>query len=45
MGNELCNKGKRIDYILRYRPDLAAAVVEAKPDYATSADERDVERV
>jgi type I restriction enzyme R subunit len=28
-------RGKRADYILRYRPDLAIAVVEAKPDYAT----------
>ena len=27
--------GKRSDYILRYRPDLAIAVVEAKPTYAT----------
>jgi type I restriction enzyme R subunit len=27
--------GKRADYILRYRPDLAIAVVEAKPSYAT----------
>lgn len=27
--------GKRADYILRYRPDLALAVVEAKPAYAT----------
>jgi type I restriction enzyme R subunit len=27
--------GKRADYILRYRPDWAIAVVEAKPDYAT----------
>lgn len=27
--------GKRADYILRYRPDLAIAVVEAKPTYAT----------
>ncbi len=30
--------GKRSDYILRYRPDLAIAVVEAKPDYATPGD-------
>src|SRR5262249_41232177 len=30
--------GKRADYILRYRPDLAIAVVEAKPDYATPGD-------
>src|SRR5205807_2770091 len=30
--------GKRADYILRYRPDLAIAVVEAKPDYATPSD-------
>ena len=27
--------GKRADYVLRYRPDLAIAVVEAKPTYAT----------
>jgi type I restriction enzyme, R subunit len=27
--------GKRADYILRYRPDLPIAVVEAKPTYAT----------
>jgi len=27
--------GKRADYILRYRPDFAIAVVEAKPTYAT----------
>jgi hypothetical protein len=32
MGNELGNKGKRANYSLRYRPDLAIAVVEAKPD-------------
>jgi type I restriction enzyme R subunit len=25
--------GKRADYILRYRPDVAIAVVEAKPSY------------
>src|ERR1700733_5832041 len=30
--------GKRSDYILRYRPDLAIAVVEAKPTYATPSD-------
>ena len=30
--------GKRSDYILRYRPDLAIAVVEAKPTYATPAE-------
>jgi type I restriction enzyme R subunit len=30
--------GKRSDYILRYRPDLAIAVVEAKSDYATPGD-------
>ena len=30
--------GKRADYILRYRPDLAVAVVEAKPTYATPGD-------
>lgn len=28
--------GKRADYILRYRPDMPMAVVEAKPSYATS---------
>ena len=27
--------GKRADYILRFRPDFAIAVVEAKPTYAT----------
>lgn len=27
--------GKRADYVLRYRPDVAIAVVEAKPSYAT----------
>ncbi|MAT73452.1 MAG: DEAD/DEAH box helicase [Planctomycetaceae bacterium] len=27
--------GKRADYILRYRPDFAIAIVEAKPTYAT----------
>ena len=27
--------GKRADYILRYRPDVAVAVVEAKPSYST----------
>lgn len=27
--------GKRADYILRYRPDMAIAVVEAKPSYAS----------
>ncbi|MCO6435714.1 MAG: DEAD/DEAH box helicase family protein [Phycisphaerae bacterium] len=30
--------GKRADYILRYRPDLAIAVVEAKPTFATPGD-------
>src|SRR5262249_31090039 len=30
--------GKRADYILRYRPDVAIAVVEAKPEYATPGD-------
>lgn len=30
--------GKRADYILRYRPDLAIAVVEAKAEYATPGD-------
>ena len=27
-------EGKRADYILRYRPDMPLAVVEAKPDTA-----------
>ncbi|MBN2562339.1 MAG: DEAD/DEAH box helicase family protein [Phycisphaerae bacterium] len=27
--------GKRADYVLRYRPDIPIAVVEAKPTYAT----------
>jgi type I restriction enzyme, R subunit len=27
--------GKRADYILRYTPDIAVAVVEAKPEYKT----------
>lgn len=27
--------GKRADYILRYRPDMPIAVVEAKPEYKT----------
>lgn len=30
--------GKRADYILRYRPDLAIAVVDAKAEYATPGD-------
>src|SRR5205823_3274693 len=30
--------GKRADYLLRYRPDFAIAVVEAKPSYATPGD-------
>ncbi len=30
--------GKRADYILRYRPDMPIAVVEAKPTYATPGD-------
>ncbi len=29
---------KRADYLLRYRPDLALAVVEAKPTYLKAAD-------
>jgi hypothetical protein len=29
---------KRADYLLRYRPDLALAVVEAKPTYLSAAD-------
>ena len=28
-------RGKRADYILRFRPDFTIAVVEAKPDYKT----------
>jgi type I restriction enzyme R subunit len=30
--------GKRADYILRYRPDMPIAVVEAKPTYKTPAE-------
>src|SRR5436309_11319510 len=30
--------GKRADYILRYRPDFAIAVVEAKADYKDPGD-------
>ncbi|HPD30178.1 MAG TPA: hypothetical protein PLL20_09300 [Phycisphaerae bacterium] len=30
--------GKRADYILRYRPDMPIAVVEAKPTYAGPGD-------
>ena len=30
--------GKRADYILRYTPDIAVAVVEAKPEYRTSGE-------
>jgi type I restriction enzyme R subunit len=30
--------GKRVDYLLRYRPDYAIAVVEAKPDYKLATD-------
>jgi type I restriction enzyme R subunit len=30
--------GKRADYILRYRPDMPIAVVEAKPSYKTPAE-------
>ena len=30
--------GKRADYILRYRPDFAIAVVEAKPTYKNATD-------
>ncbi len=30
--------GKRADYILRYRPDMPIAVVEAKPTYKTPGD-------
>ena len=29
---------KRVDYLLRYRPDFPLAVVEAKPEYKTAAD-------
>jgi type I restriction enzyme R subunit len=27
--------GKREDYVLRYRPDMPLAIVEAKPEYKT----------
>src|SRR5438132_2289382 len=30
--------GKRVDYLLRYRPDFTIAVVEAKADYKSAAD-------
>lgn len=30
--------GKRVDYLLRYRPDFAIAVVEAKASYKSAAD-------
>src|ERR1022692_1996793 len=30
--------GKRADYLLRYRPDLSIAVVEAKASYCSAAD-------
>jgi len=30
--------GKRVDYILRYRPDFPTAVVEVKSTYATTVD-------
>lgn len=30
--------GKRADYVLRYRPDITLAVVEAKPTYRTPSD-------
>ena len=30
--------GKRANYVLRYRPDMPIAVVEAKPTYATPGD-------
>jgi len=30
--------GKRADYLLRYRPDLSIAVVEAKASYSSAAD-------
>ena len=30
--------GKRADYILRYTPDIAIAVVEAKPEYKTPSE-------
>lgn len=30
--------GKRVDYLLRYRPDFAIAVLEAKADYKSAAD-------
>src|SRR4051794_38881897 len=32
------NEGKRADYLLRYRPDLALAVVEAKAEYKLPED-------
>jgi len=32
--------GKRADYILRYRPDMPIAVVEAKPDTGPAGDGR-----
>jgi type I restriction enzyme R subunit len=31
-------KGKRADYVLRYRPDVMLAVVEAKPTYKSPSD-------
>lgn len=31
-------KGKRVDYLLRYRLDLTIAVVEAKASYCSAAD-------
>ncbi len=30
--------GNRADYLLRYRPDITLAVVEAKPTYRTPSD-------
>lgn len=30
--------GKRVDYVLRYRPDFAIAVVEAKASYKSASD-------
>ena len=39
MGRKARRKdGKRADYILRYRPDMPLAVVEAKPDTSTAGE-------
>ena len=37
-GQGQASLGKRADYILRYTPDIALAVVEAKPEYKTPGD-------